>query len=123
MISTMRNRFLATFITCYMMLFVSSPAIAAMVPSMGSSMAGNQEFQKDINTIQHTLESKLVQEKLKAYGLTPDEVSTKLSSMTPAQIHILSVASQDILAGGTGLGLAVGISIIIVFVVAYFFSK
>ena len=115
MISTMRNRFLATFITFHMTLFVTSPAIAAMVPSMGSSMAGSQEIQKDIDTIQRALESKIVQEKLMVYGLAPNEVSAKLSSMTPEQIHILAAASQDILAGGSGIGVLPVLAISIIF--------
>jgi hypothetical protein len=117
MISTMRNRFLAAFVTFHMILFVTSPAMAAMIPPMGSSKAGSQEIQKDIDTIQRALESKLVQEKLEAYGLTSDEVSAKLSSMTPEQIHMLSVASQDVLAGGDGLGAVIAVLIIIILII------
>ena len=63
--------------------------------------------------IQQALENKLVQEKLKAYGLTSDEVASKISSMTPGQIHMLATASDDVLAGGDGLmqmkdGLSIG---------------
>jgi hypothetical protein len=84
---------------------------------MGSSKAGSQEIQKDIDTIQHALESKLVQEKLEAYGLTSDEVSAKLSSMTPEQIHMLAIASQDVLAGGDGFGAVIAVLIIIILII------
>jgi hypothetical protein len=114
MISTMRNRFLAAFVTFHMILFVTSPAMSAMIPSMGSSQAGSHEIQKDIDTIQRALETKIVQEKLKAYGLTSDEVASKLSSMTPQQLHMLAAASQDVMAGGDGLGLIIGVLIIII---------
>ena len=114
MIYLMRNRLLAAVITFHMILFITSPAMAAMVPSQGSSPAGSQEIQRDIDKIQHALESKLVQEKLKAYGLTPDEVSGKLSSMTPQQIHMLAQASDDVLAGGDGLGVVIALLIIII---------
>jgi hypothetical protein len=114
MISTMRNRFLAAFVTFHMVLFVTSPAMAAMIPSMGSSQASSHEIQKDIDTIQRALETKIVEEKLKAYGLTSDEVASKLSSMTPQQLHMLAAASQDVLAGGDGLGLIIGVLIIII---------
>jgi hypothetical protein len=117
MIYLMRNRFLAAFITFHMILFVTSPAMAAMVPSQGSPQAGSQEIQKDVDKIQHALESKLVQEKLKAYGLTSDEVSAKLSSMSPEQIHMLASASDDILAGGDGLGAVIGVLIIILLII------
>jgi predicted PurR-regulated permease PerM len=117
MINLMRNRFLSAFITFHMILFVTSPAMAAMIPSQGSSQSAGQEIQKDMNKVQLALESKLVQEKLKAYGLTSDEVSAKLSSMTPQQVHMLAQASDDILAGGDGLGDVIAVLIIILLIV------
>ncbi len=118
MISTMRNRVLATFITAYMVLFVTSPAFAALIPSIGSSPHTTGEtLQKDINTIQQALETKMVQEKLRAYGLTSEEVAAKLPSMNPSQIHTLAAASNDVLAGGDGLGAIIAVLIIIILVV------
>ncbi|MGD0210944.1 MAG: PA2779 family protein [Desulfomonilia bacterium] len=118
MISTMRNRMLATFITAYMVLFVTSPAFAALIPSIGSSPHTTGEtLQKDINTIQRALETKMVQEKLRAYGLTSEEVAAKLPSMSPDQIHTLAGASNDVLAGGDGLGVIIAVLIIIILVI------
>jgi predicted PurR-regulated permease PerM len=113
----MRNRFIAAFITFHMVLFVTSPAMAAMIPSQGSQQATGQEMQKEIDKIQRALESKLVQEKLKDYGLTADEVSAKLSSMTPAQIHTLAQASDDVLAGGDGLGAVIAVLVILILII------
>jgi predicted PurR-regulated permease PerM len=101
MMSIMRNRILAAFVTFHMFLFVTSPSFAAMIPSLGSSTQERScSLQRDITTIQQTLETKIVQEKLKAYGLSADEVTTKIISMTPHQIHLSAVASPDILTGG-----------------------
>jgi hypothetical protein len=101
MISIMRNRILATIVTFYMFLFVTSPAFAARIPSLGSSIQERScSLQRDMNTVQQVLETKIVQEKLKAYGLSADEVKSKLITMTPYQIHLLAVASSDILTGG-----------------------
>ncbi len=118
MISTMRNRILATFITAYMIFFVTSPAFAALIPSMGSSPhTAGDSVQKDINTIQQALETKMVQEKLKAYGLTSQEVAAKLPALTPDQIHTLAAASNDVLAGGDGLGVIIAVLVIIILVI------
>ena len=118
MISTMRNRVLATFITAYMVLFITSPAFAALIPSIGSSPHTTGEtLQKDINTIQQALETKMVQEKLRAYGLTSEEVAAKLPSMSPGQIHTLAAASNDVLAGGDGLGVIIAVLIIIILII------
>lgn len=118
MILLMRNRFLATFITIHMVLFVTSPAFAALIPSMGPDGTPQADvLQKDLGTIQKALETKMVQEKLKAYGFTAQEIAAKLPSMTPGQIHILAQASDDILAGGDGLGAVIAILVIILLVI------
>jgi hypothetical protein len=119
MISLMRNRVLALVVTTYMIGFIASPAWAAMVPSKGSSgnAAGNAQVEQDISKVQLALENKLVQEKLRAYGLSPEEVKAKLSSMTPSQIHMLAQASDDVLAGGDGIGAVIGLLIIVVLVI------
>jgi hypothetical protein len=85
-----------------------------MIPSQGSS---TPDLTQELNTIQAALENKLVQEKLLAYGLSADEVSAKLSSLSPSQIHVLAQASDDVLAGGDGIGLIIGVLIIIILVI------
>lgn len=115
MISLMRNRVLALVVTTYMIGFIASPAWAAMIPSKGSS--GNAQFEQDISKVQLALENKLVQEKLRAHGISPEEVKTKLSGMTPAQVHMLAQASDDVLAGGDGLGFVIGVLVIVLLVI------
>jgi hypothetical protein len=97
-----------------MTLFFTSPALAAMIPSQGSCAPS---LSRDLTTIQTALENKLVQEKLLAYGLSADEVKAKLASLSPAQIHVLAQASNDVLAGGDGVGLVIGVLIIIILVI------
>jgi hypothetical protein len=101
MISVLRNRIVAAFVTFHLFLFVTSPAFAALIPSSGSSeRETNWSVQTDTTTVQKALETRIVQEKLKAHGLCAGEVRSKLDSMTPRQIHVLAVASSDILSGG-----------------------
>ena len=120
MISTMRNRILAAIITFHMVLFLTSPSFAALIPSMGSShQVTSDSLQKDINTIQQALESKIVQEKLKTCGLTADEAASKLSTMTPDQIHMLATASNDLLAGGDAATLVYIVVAVIVIIAVY----
>lgn len=114
MISMMRNRGLALVVTMWMTFFLVSPATAALIPSQGSSP---QAVAKDIDTIQRALEVKLVQEKLQAYGLSADEVKAKLAAMTPEQLHMLAQASDDVLAGGDGIGFIIGVLVIIILVI------
>ncbi len=114
MIALMRNRFLAAFICFHMIFLATSPAFAAMIPSVGSS----SDVARDMDTVQQVLETKMVQEKLAAYGLTAEEVAAKLPSMTPAQIHTLAQASDDVLAAGdSGLGVIIAVLIIIILII------
>ncbi len=118
MTSLMRNRVLVLTVTAYMIGFLVSPAWAAMIPSKGlSGDAGDTLIQQDVEKVRLALENKLVQEKLRAYGLSADEVNAKLSEMTPSQIHLLAQASDDVLAGGDGLGAVIGVLIIVILVI------
>jgi hypothetical protein len=118
MTSLMRNRVLVMAVTTYMIGFLVSPAWAAMIPSKGpAGNAGSAVVQQDMEKIQLALENRLVQEKLRAYGLSAEEVGAKLSEMTPSQIHLLSQASDDVLAGGDGLGAVIGVLVIIILII------
>lgn len=118
MTSLMRNRVLVLTVTAYMIGFLVSPAWAAMIPSKGlSGDAGDALIQQDVEKVRLALENKLVQEKLRAYGLSADEVRAKLSEMTPSQIHLLAQASDDVLAGGDGLGAVIGVLIVVILVI------
>lgn len=119
MISLMRNRLLALIVTTYLIGFISSPAWASVIPSLSSSgnTAAAPGVQSDIEKVQLALENKLVQEKLRAHGLSADEVRAKLSEMTPSQVHLLSQASDDLLAGGDGLGTVIGVLIVVLLII------
>jgi hypothetical protein len=117
MICLMRNRFLAALITFHMIFLATSPAFAAMVPSMDSSGQASSDMARDIDTIQRALETKMVQEKLEAHGLTAEEVAAKLPSMTTTQIHLLAQASDDVLSGGDGLGVIIAVLIIVILII------
>ena len=86
-----------------------------MIPSKGSS--GNAQLEQDISKVQLALENKLVQEKLRANGISPEEVKAKLSGMSPSQVHMLAQASDDVLAGGDGLGVLIAVLIIVLLVI------
>jgi hypothetical protein len=99
MISRMRNHVLAMFVIFWMVFLVTTPAPAGLIPSMGSSGSAGYTDQ-ELNSIKQALENKIVKEKLQAYGLSSEEITSKLSSMSPDQIHVLAVVSSDVLAGG-----------------------
>ena len=69
--------------------FNSAPAVAGLVGSKPVSESISKR-EEDLAKIQRALESKELQEKLKAYGLTKEEVEKKLSQLNDEQIHMLA---------------------------------
>ena len=119
MLNKMKKTSVALAMAGYMTLLTTAPAPAAMVDSMMSNNQTESQNQRDveIEKIQRALENKLVQEKLKAYGLTDEEVKEKLSKMNDQQIHMLAQASDKVLAGGDAIGFTIGVLIIVLLVI------
>lgn len=117
MISRMRNRTLAALVCFHMTILVTSPALASLAPSVDSQGRAGQ-MTEDIRTIEKALEMKIVQERLQAYGLSAGEVKAKLDTMSPAQIHTLARACDDVLAAGdSGLGVVIALLVIVILVI------
>ena len=116
--SKLRKPLLVLGVAVYLTFFLTSPTLAGMVGSLASPDLQSSEIRaEDINKIQVALENELVRAKLSAYGLTTDEVNQKLDQMTDEQIHLLAQASDDLLAGGNGVGLVIGILVVVLLVV------
>jgi hypothetical protein len=117
MVSRLHKPLLALGIAIYLSCLVVSPAIAGMVGTITSQGTSSELRQDEISRIQSALETKIVAEKLKAYGLTPGEVEQKLQGLSDGQIHLLAQASDPILAGGDALGVVIAILVIILLVI------
>jgi len=113
----LRNPILAIGLAGWLLFLNSVPAVGGLVESKSATedlMTVDRE--EDIKKIQRVLESKIVQEKLKAYGLSKEEVEKKLSEMDDQQIHMLAKASEKVLAGGD-LGLVIGVLLVAILLV------
>jgi len=118
MISRLRKPLLALLMAAYLSFLLTSPSIAGMVGSISSSgFETTQARAEEIEKIQLALENELVIAKLQAYGFTPEEINLKLQEMTDDQINLLAQASDDILAGGDGVGLVIGILVIVLLII------
>ena len=115
MVSRLRKPLLALGIAIYLSCLVISPAVAGMVGTITSH--GSELRQDEISRIQTALETQIVAEKLKAYGLTPGEIEQKLQGLSDEQIHMLAQASDQVLAGGDALGVIIAILVIVLLVV------
>lgn len=117
MIRFVRKPLLAIGVAGWFFAFNSAPAVAGLVGSKPASESFSLKREEDIAKIQRALESKQLQEKLRAYGLTKEEVESKLSELSDEQIHTLAKASDRVLAGGDAIGVAIGILIIAILLV------
>jgi hypothetical protein len=68
--------------------------------------------------VQRALENRIVAQKLRDYGVSPDEVQIKLASMSDQDVHTLASATKGLPAGGvTPLGALIGVAILVLLVI------
>src|SRR4030042_2985744 len=61
--------------------------------------------ESDLQKIQNVIETKMIGERLKQMGLTPDEIQKRLSQLSNQQIHRLALQLDELRVGGdTGWG-------------------
>ncbi len=95
-------------------------AVAGMSISKGSDLLqhfSDSTREDNVNKIKVALEKKLVVQKLTDFGLSSDEVISKISQMSDEQIHQMSSFSDKILAGGSDFGIAITVLLLIILVI------
>jgi hypothetical protein len=100
----------------------AGPAEAMFVPAashqnMTEATAGSVGRAADIAKIQTALESKLLQQKLMDYGLSPAETVARVNTLSDEQIHQLATHMDSLQAGADGGGFIIGLLIIAILVV------
>ena len=75
----------------------------------------------DLGKIQNAIETKMIGERLKQIGLTPDEIQKKLSQLGDQQIHQLAQQLDELRVGGdsgwVAFGIVIGLAAIAVLVI------
>ncbi len=89
---------------------------AALIGSRLADGAAVSTRTTEIEQIRKVLEKDVVRQKLADYGFSASEISTKLPTMSDAQIHQLAGMSHD-LAAGDGVGLVIGVLLVVFLVV------
>ena len=76
----------------------------------------------DVEKIRKVLEMKMVRERLKNFGFTPNEIEKKLSQLEDQQIHQLALSLDDLKVGSDGWAWVVVILVLIAIgVIVYFY--
>lgn len=89
---------------------------AGFAPSEVIALA-NVDRAADLDKIQKVLETKMIRERLERFGLTEDEINSRLSQMSDQQIHQLSLHIDDLKVGGDALGIIIALLVIAILVV------
>ena len=100
----------------------SVPAEAMFMPAaphlgLTGSAADSPGRTADLAKIQAALESKVVQQKLKDYGLTPEEAMARINKLSDDQIHQFATNTESVQAGGDGVEALIGLVILAILVV------
>ncbi|NTW59436.1 MAG: PA2779 family protein [Nitrospirae bacterium] len=71
----------------------------------------------DLANIQGALESKIVQQKLMDYGLSPEETMARVNKLSDEQINQLATHTDSLQAGGDGGSFIAGLILVAILVV------
>lgn len=94
------------------------PAAAGLAPSQPSGETSiTSTRDADLIAVQRALEHKIVAQKLRDYGLTPDEVRARLATMSDQDLHQLASATKGLPSGGDGVGALIGLLIVVLLVI------
>lgn len=96
----------------------TAPAFAGLAPSRTSGVTGISSVRDaDLLSVRRALEHKVVAQKLRDYGLTPEQAELRLASLPDAELHQLASATQGLPTGGDGAGALISILIIILLII------
>lgn len=120
---THRHRLLLDVRLCWIVLaafcclaLIPVEARAAMIESRLAGGETLSERAAQMETIRQALEKDVVRQKLADYGMSAEEISAKLPTLSDAQVHQLAGLSDDIVAGD-GLGAVIALLVIILLIV------
>jgi hypothetical protein len=95
-------------------LSIAQPRAQAMLAPADTVQQSPQVDRKaDLKTIQTTLESKIVRERLHALGLSDEEIQSRLTRLSDAQIHQLASQIRSINPAGEWV---IGLLVVVVLV-------
>ena len=116
------RRAIRKYVTWYLVVAMLVIGIAPKVqagfsPSEALGLA-SAERSSNLQKIQKFLEVKMVGERLKGYGFTPEEIQARLNNLSDQQIHQVALKIDDWKIGGdSALGILITILLIFILVI------
>ena len=96
----------------------AAPALAGLAPSrVSGATAIASARDADVIAVQRGLEHKIVAQKLRDYGVTPEDVKARLATTSDQDLHMLASYSKGLPSGGDdAIGTLIGLLIIVVLI-------
>lgn len=110
----------------HIFVFVISPlesrgSLIPPVPSDDSATSlsiSGRERAEDLRTVQRVLEAKIVQQRLRDLGLSPEEINTRLHRLSDAQLHQVAAQVNSLIPGGIESELNLILTVLLIILVA-----
>ncbi|RQD63062.1 MAG: hypothetical protein D5R98_05865 [Desulfonatronovibrio sp. MSAO_Bac4] len=115
--SIVLNKRLCKFVLVFF-LFVSlipSTGDASLIESRLSTGEQMSERAEKMESVRTALEHKVVAQRLADYGLSQEEVMSRMHSLDDKQLHQLASLSDEV--GGGGVGLVIGVLLVVLLVI------
>lgn len=95
-----------------------APASAGLVASrLSGETSITSTRDADLVIVQRALEHKMVAQKLRDYGVVPEDAKARLASLSDEDLHTLASASKGLPSGGDSLGTLLTIVLIVLLVI------
>ena len=108
----------ALLMAAWLCLLHVTPAAAGLAASrLTGRTAVDSPRAADLVAVQRALEHRVVAQKLRDYGVTPDQVQLRLASASDQELHQLASASRGLPSGGDGVGTLISLLIVVLLVV------
>ena len=108
----------ALFALTWLLSLETAPAFAGLAPSrVSGTTAIASARDADLLAVQRALEHKVVAQKLRDYGVAPDEVRARLEALPDEDLHLLASHTKGLPSGGDAVGTLIGILIVIILVI------
>ena len=98
-------------------------AEASLVPAPLTQTGQTVNSNEDAQTIQKTLESKVLRAKLHSLGLSDAEINSRLSRLSDAQRHQLASQIRAVNPAGDGLIIGLLVVVVLVLLIIYLFKR
>jgi hypothetical protein len=104
--------------SAWLTLLYVAPAAAGLAPSRITGLTTiDSPRSADVLAVQRALENRIVAQKLRDYGVSPDEVQIRLASMSDQDVHHLASATKGLPTGGDAVGVLIGIAILVLLII------